>query len=89
VPPSLAEVKLRWGRAAPPPWKQGSTWRRVAAPTGQVICEIIQSQLSDTQEMYNADAIRNAASDVAWLVSEVERLSAAHAHYQPVWEESY
>jgi hypothetical protein len=85
----LAEVKARWAEASPPPWKQGANWRRVAAVTNHVIAEILQSQLGLVQEQKNATALRNAAQDVAWLISEVERLTDAHSLYQPVWEESY
>jgi hypothetical protein len=84
----LAEVKERWAAATPEPWRMGSNWRRVASAQG-LVAEIPSSSISVSQQIANATAIRNAAQDVAWLVSEVERLLSAHAQYQPVWEESY
>jgi hypothetical protein len=85
---TLAEIKERWALATPEPWRMGSNWRRVSSNQG-LVAEIPSSAIGVTQQMANATAIRNAAQDVAWLVSEVERLIAAHSLYQPVWEESY
>ena len=84
----LAEIKARWAAASPSPWRQGSNWRRVASSQG-LVAEIPTSALTLTQQNSNATAIRNAASDVAWLIGEVERLSSVQSLYEPLWEESY
>ena len=85
---TLVEIKTRWGAASPSPWRMGSNWRRVSSVLG-LVAEIPTSALTLTQQNSNATAIRNAASDVAWLIAEVERLSSVKALYEPLWEESY
>lgn len=79
---TLAEIKARWAAASPPPWRQGSDWRRIfqyRSPLAE-----IPTSLGLYQEKRNAIAIRNAAADVAWLIAEVERLS-----YQTTYHESW
>ena len=85
---NLAEIKARWAAASPSPWRMGSNWRRIFTRR-VLLAEIPASSLGVPQEKKNAVAIRNAASDVAWLIAEVERLSSVKALYEPLWEESY
>lgn len=85
---NLEEIKARWLAASSPPWNRGSSWRDILSAR-VLIADIPPSSLKRSQQQKNANAIRNAPSDVAWLISEVERLTAEGSFYDVSWEDIY
>lgn len=85
----LSEIKARWLEASSPPWNRGSSWRDILAAS-VLIADIPPSSLSKKQQQKNAAAMRSAASDIAWLITEVERLTAERSSFYDVfWEDIY
>lgn len=82
----LAEIRERWAKATAGPWRVGddygkSHWRgRVMADDPNAIMpgtRLVAHCYYPGGEGESAEAIAAAPDDIAWLISEVERLSTA------------
>lgn len=76
----IEEIRERWTRATPGPWRRQVSETYVGRPTGWYIGSdirgIAKTTRGDDQAKTDADAIAHAPEDIAFLLAEIERLTA-------------
>lgn len=86
----IEAIRARWEAATPGTWEAGDTWvytmpvypddNRLSNIFGMKYADEERREVERARSQANCEAVAHAPEDVAWLLSEVERLRALVGH---------